>query len=295
MNWNKIINSKKLRFKILDMFSWVPDEPWLKLLYRIKNGYWMDFRNPKTFNEKLQWLKVYGYKPEYIKMVDKYAVKDYVAAVIGSEYVIPTIGVWNNPEEIEWNKLPQKFVLKTTHGGGSCGVVICKDKDELDKNKAISELNVSMSFNVGNSFREHPYIGVQKRVLAEILLEVSGHKDLEDYKFFCFNGLVRFFKVDFGRFTEHRANYYTPDCRMLPYGEVACPPDPAASISFPSNLTEMIILAEKLSANIPFLRVDLYNVNGKIYFGELTFYPAGGLSKWTDQKWDEEIGEMLRL
>ena len=119
--------------------------------------------------------------------------------------------------------------------------------------------------------------------------------DLRDYKFFCFNGKVRFFKVDFGRFVEHRANYYLPDCKLLPYGEMVCPPDPTAEIQMPDNLDRMIELAEKLSAGIPFLRVDLYNVNGRIYFGELTFYPAGGLSRWTDDKWDQEIGEMLEL
>lgn len=119
--------------------------------------------------------------------------------------------------------------------------------------------------------------------------------DLRDYKFFCFNGKVRFFKVDFGRFTEHRANYYSPDCELLPYGEVICPPDPDASVQMPPNLNKMIELAEKLSTGIHFLRVDLYNVNGRIYFGELTFYPAGGLSRWTDDRWDREIGELLKI
>lgn len=119
--------------------------------------------------------------------------------------------------------------------------------------------------------------------------------DLRDYKFFCFNGRVRFFKVDFGRFTEHRANYYSPDCKLLPYGEIVCPPDPEANVQIPSNLNEMIVLAEKLSEGIPFLRVDLYNVKGRIYFGELTFYPAGGLSRWTDDRWDREIGELLKI
>ena len=119
--------------------------------------------------------------------------------------------------------------------------------------------------------------------------------DLRDYKFFCFNGNVKFFKVDFGRFTEHHANYYSTDGKLLPYGELVCPPKDDASIQLPSNLKEMIVVAQNLSSGIPFLRVDLYNVNGKIYFGELTFYPASGLSRWTDDKWDREIGDMLEL
>lgn len=434
---NNILNNRDFRFKILSLFNWVPDEPWLKLLYRIKNGYWMDFNNPRTFNEKLQWLKIHGFRPEYTQMVDKYAVKDYVSAKIGKEYVIPTLGVWDSPDDIDWEILPNKFVLKTTHGGGGNGVVICTDKTTFDKDSAIKKLRNSIQ-TTGIPYREHPYDNVPPRIIAEEMLEneqgkpsdladykfycfngepvycqvirdrstketidfydmewnhmpfvglnpeckngvtpvpcpsnlddmkrvccvlakdipfaridlyevkekeyfgeitffpaggfgtfepsewniklgdllslegVSGggivriegdtatiaEPDLRDYKFFCFNGKVRFFKVDFGRFTEHRANYYSPDCRLLPYGEVACPPDPDATIQMPSNLDKMIELAEKLSAGIPFLRVDLYNVNGRIYFGELTFYPAGGLSRWTDDKWDREIGDFLTL
>lgn len=440
MDYKKIISSKELRFRLLSAFQWVPDEPWLKLLFRIKNGHWMDFKNPTTFNEKLQWLKVHDRNPEYTKMVDKYAVKDYVSEKIGVEYVIPTLGVWNKPEDIEWDKLPDEFVLKTTHGGGSNGVVICKDKSKLDKQKAVEQLNNGMLLT-GIPFREHPYDNVPKRVIAEQLLKVEGSikkdledykfycfngepqycqvirdrstqetidfydmnwnhmpfvglnpeckngktpvpcptnledmkrvcrelakdipfaridlyevngkeyfgeitlypaggfgtftpsewnmklgdllklegefrggdncliindivnvypidNDLRDYKFFCFNGKVRFFKVDFGRFIEHRANYYNPDCQLLPYGEVVCPPDPDANVEIPSNISKMVELAEILSAGIPFLRVDLYNLNGHIYFGELTFFPASGLSKWTDDKWDKEMGDLLVL
>lgn len=290
-----IFKGKGLGFCILDLFYWVPDVLWLKLLFRVKNGYWMDFKNPKSFNEKLQWLKVYGFHPEYTSLVDKYSVKDYVTKKIGSEYVIPTLGVWNKPEDIDWGRLPNRFVLKTTHGGGSCGVVICGDKNTIDKKKAIDELNVSMGFTVGKAFREHPYVGVKKRVIAEEMLAVNSNGDLYDYKFFCFNGKVRFFKIDFGRFTHHRANYYSIDGKLLPYGEECCPPDPMAKIEIPSNIKSMIKVAEKLAENISFVRVDLYNIKGKIYFGELTFYPASGLSKWTSPEWDKEIGEMLSI
>ena len=180
MNYASIISSKELRFKILDLFSWVPDEPWLKLLYRIKNGYWMDFRNPKTFNEKLQWLKVHGFRPEYTQMVDKYGVKDYVTKKIGAEYVIPTLGVWDKPEDIDWDKLPKEFVLKTTTGGGGFGVWIVKDKNTFDCEKFTKEVYERYP-NIGkpqqthkNAFREHPYDGVQERIIAEELLKVDG-------------------------------------------------------------------------------------------------------------------------
>lgn len=301
MDYRKIISSKELRFKILDMFGWVPDEPWLKLLYRIKNGYWMDFKNPKSFNEKLQWLKIHGFRPEYTQMVDKFEVKDYVAKIIGAEYVIPTLGVWNNPEDINWAELPNEFVLKTTAGGGGFGVWMVKDKNVFDRELFSKEVYARYP-NIGKPhkkhidvFREHPYDGVRERILAEEMLIVDSKEDLRDYKFFCFNGKVRFFKVDFDRYTEHRANYYNTDGVLLPYGEVVCPPNPDAKIELPSNLSEMVELAEKLSVDIPFLRVDLYNLHGHIYFGELTFFPASGLSKWTNDKWDSEIGEMLSI
>ena len=287
--------NKKKRFMMLGLFGWVPDKPWLKFLYRIKNGCWMDFNDPCSFNEKLQWLKVYGIRPEYTKMVDKYTVKDFVAARVGDEYVIPTLGVWDKTDDIELDSLPNEFVLKTTHGGGGYGVVICENKDSFDRRNAIKSLNESMSFSVGNAYREYPYLGVQKRIIAEALIKPENGGDLRDYKFFCFNGTPRFFKIDFDRQTNHKANYYSLDGKLLPYGEVVCPPDPNADIEIPSNLSKMIHVAQQLSKGIPFVRVDLYNVDGHVYFGELTFFPASGLAKWTDKKWDKEIGEMLEL
>lgn len=287
-------SKKELRFKILSLFSWIPDKPWLLLLYRIKNGYWMDMDNPKTFNEKLQWLKIHDRKPEYTQMVDKLDVKNYVAKRIGEEYVIPTFAVWDDADSIAWEELPKRFVLKTTNGGGGTGVIICQDKERLDKQAAIKSLKDSLVLT-GIPYREHPYDGVKKRIMAEALLEDPEGDDLRDYKFFCFNGVVKFFKVDFGRYVEHRANYYSVDAKLLPYGEKVCPPDPSADIKMPPNLNEMITLAESLSKGIQFLRVDLYNVGGQIFFGELTFFPASGLSKWTDFRWDKEIGNMLTL
>lgn len=278
--------------------KWLPDETYLKLLYRFKMGHRLDLQNPKTFTEKLQWLKLYNRKPEYTKMVDKYAVKQYVADRIGKEYIIPTIGVWNKPEDIEWDSLPNQFVLKTTHGGGGGGVVICKDKTSFDQDKAISKLKESLDSSIYTGLREWPYKNVPKRIIAEKFMaptKSSVLTDLLDYKFFCFNGKVMFFKVDFGRFIEHHANYYSPEGELLDFGEVAFPPNPVYQITLPSNLNKMISLAERLSENEPFLRVDFYNVNGKIYFGELTFYPASGLGKWTTDEADKEIGSYLIL
>lgn len=283
---------------VKNFFAWLPDKLYLSLRYHFKMGRWIDWKNPKTFTEKIQWLKVYNRKPVYTTMVDKYAVKQYVSNLIGREFIIPTLGVWDRAEDIEWDSLPEQFVLKTTHGGGSGGVVICKNKFEFDRCAAIAKLNESMSSDIYSNLREWPYKNVRKRILAEKLIafgKESVSTELWDYKFFCFNGEVRFFKVDFGRFVEHHANYYSPDGKLLDFGEADFAPVPCAGIVLPKNLKEMVVLAEQLSKGESFLRVDLYNVDGKIYFGELTFYPAGGMGKWTSDDVDRELGEYLRL
>lgn len=287
---------------VRNFLLWLPDAIYLKLLYRFKMGHRLDLKNPHTFTEKIQWLKLYNRKPEYTTMVDKYAVKQYVANIIGEEYIIPTLGVWDKPEDIDWDSLPNQFVLKTTHGGGGCGVVICKDKTTFDKASAIAKLKESMASDIYSGLREWPYKNVPKRIIAEKFMapekspdSVLKSSELLDFKFFCFNGKVRFFKVDFGRFVEHHANYYSPEGDLLEFGEQGLEPDPNYPIELPDNLKEMISLAEKLSANEPFLRVDLFNVNGRIFFGELTFYPASGMIPWTTEEADKEIGKYLKL
>lgn len=278
------------------------DALYLKLLYFFEmRGKILHLKNPKSFNEKLQWLKIYDYKPEYTKLVDKLAVKDYVESRIGNKLIIPTLSVWDSVEEIDWDSLPNQFVLKTTHGGGGCGVIVCTDKTKLDKIKAKKKLKESMHTDTGQTYRERPYLNVPRKILAEkyiaeqIINNSETKADLPDYKFFCFNGKVKFFKIDFGRFVEHHANYYLPNGDLLPFGEVSCKPDPNHMVNMPNNLSEMIHLSETLSANYKFLRVDLYNVNGKIYFGEFTLYPAASMGAFTPEEWDEKLGRMLVL
>ena len=278
------------------------DALYLKVLFFFEmRGKILHLKNPKSFNEKLQWLKIYDYKPEYTKLVDKLAVKNYVESRVGDEYIIPTLAVWDSVEDIDWDSLPNQFVLKTTHGGGGCGVIVCSDKTKFDKIKAKNKLKKSMRTNAGQTYREKPYLNVPRKIIAEkyiadqVISNSENSADLRDYKFFCFNGKVKFFKIDFGRFVEHHANYYSPNGDLLPFGEVACKPDPNHVENMPSNLSEMIRLAETLSANYKFLRVDLYNVNGKIYFGELTFYPAAGMGAFIPEEWDEKLGNLLAL
>lgn len=272
-----------------------PDKQFLKLKFRWTMGEKLDLKNPKTFNQKLQWLKLYNRKPEYTTMVDKYAVKEYVANIIGEEHIIPTLGVWNSIDEIDWNALPNQFVLKTTHGGGGGGVVICKDKATFDKDRAKQKLQNSQNSDIYINFREWPYKNVPRRIIAEQYMTDESSIELKDYKFFCFNGKVECFKVDFDRFIEHKANYYNRDAELLPFGEECCMPDFNRIFDKPKNFDRMISLAEKLAQNIPFVRIDFYNSNGKIFFGEITFFPAAGMGKFVPGIWDLKLGELIYL
>ncbi len=283
--------------RILRKFTWLfpTDVSYLKLLYWLKMGKRLDLDNPKTFNEKLQWLKLYDRNSKYHTMVDKYAVKDYVASVIGKQYVIPNLGVWESASEIEWDKLPNQFVLKATHSGGGGAVFVCKDKHTFNGERASLLLqNVLERADLYKSNIEWAYKDIPHRIIAEECLVDSGG-DLRDYKFFCFNGKVEFVKVDFGRFVEHHANYYDTSWNLQCFGEVVCPPVFEHEEDKPQNFDQMLDLASKLSAGIPFLRVDLYNIKGQIFFGELTFYPASGFGPFIPDEYDKIIGDMLYL
>ena len=274
-------NPRHILFALLHRMPWLirNDEKYLSALYRLNFGVKPNFVHPTKFSEKIQWLKLNDHNPLYTTLVDKLRVKEYVAKRIGAEYVIPIIAEWDAPSDINWDALPEQFVIKTNHDGGGHGVVICNDRSTLSIHSALSELNHSFyrsSYMVG---REWPYKNVEKKVFAEQFVSDS-HGELRDYKFFCFNGSVRCFKIDYNRQINHQANYYDPQGHLLMYGETAYPFNPDAEISIPENIKEMITLAEKLADGLPFVRIDLYNVDGRIYFGEFTFYPAGGMSRW---------------
>ena len=271
------------------------DKKFLKIKFRLEMGQKLDLENPKTFNEKLQWLKMYNRKPEYTTMVDKYAVKEYVANIIGKEYIIPTLGVWNCVNEIEWDALPNQFVLKTTHGGGGGGVVICKDKSTFDKEKAKKTLQKSLDSDIYWNYREWPYKDVPKRIIAEQFMSNNG-KDLEDYKIHSFNGEPKFILVCSNRYGKGAMidDFYTPEWELMDVRRPGHPKSEKASKA-PEQLELMLELSRTLSKEIPFLRTDFYIIDNKIYFGELTFFPASGMSKFEPQDWDYKFGEWLVL
>ena len=270
----------------------VSDEFFLKVAFRLRVGYWPDFDQPRSYNEKLQWLKLHDKHPEYTQMVDKVAAKDYVTGIVGEKYIIPTIGVWNSVEEIEWDKLPGQFVLKASHDSG--GVVVCKDKSKLDIELAKYKLRGAGKKDYTKYTKEYPYYDVPHRFIAEQYMEDESGFELKDYKFFCFDGEPRFLFVATGR-QQHdtRFDFYDLEFNHLPV--LNGHPNADLWPTKPQNYNEMLDVAAKLSQGIPHVRVDLYNINGKIYFGELTFFHWSGMTPFDPREWDFKFGEYLKF
>lgn len=286
---------KKFCLAILTHFgTWLPDALYLKIMFRLKMGYRLDLNTPKTFNEKLQWLKLYNRKSEYTKMVDKYEAKKIAERILGKEYVIPTLGVWDRFEDIDFSTLPDRFVLKTTNGGGGGGVVICRGKNNLDKLSAAEHLNISLRTSIYKHLKEWPYKNVKPRILAEEY-KVDESGELRDYKFYCFNGEPKVFLVASERFSGHRTyfDYFDMDGNHLPFtqGGMNNPTTPM----LPPTFEEMKQAAKKLSQGIPHVRIDLYSVDDKVYFGEFTFFDSSGFEKFTPNEWDEIFGSWMNL
>lgn len=280
---------KRILYCFLNLF---PDKLFIQLKFFKNFHRFPKLKEPRTFNEKLQWLKLYDRNPYYTKLVDKYEVKNIVSELIGEEYIIPTLDVWDNANDIDFDSLPDKFVLKATHDSGR--VIICKDKAKLDKEWAREEMEKSLKRDFYALTREWPYKDVPRRIIAEAFIEDESG-DLKDYKFFCFNGEAKFFKVDFDRFVGHKANYYNLDWEIQPFEEVVCPSDKTQHHAKPLNFDKMAKLAGILSQELPFVRVDLYNTNGRIYFGEITFFPNSGMGKFNPLDADVELGELIKL
>lgn len=278
----------------------IPDKMYLKLQYRATMGKKLDLKDPKSINEKLQWMKLYDRKPEYTTMVDKYAVKSYVAERIGQEYIIPTLGVWDRVEDIDFDALPNQFVLKCTHDSG--GLVVCRDKAKLNIEEAKNKLRKSLNNNFYYDYREWPYKNVHRRIMAEKYMEEKPSADatvphgLTDYKFYCFNGEPGLVLVTKGLEDHATAaiSFLSTDWQFAPYYRSDYKPFSELPPK-PQKLDHMLELARKLSANHDFLRVDLYEIDGKVYFSELTFFPGAGIMPFADYKYDLQIGNMLQL
>ncbi len=272
----------------------IPDKIYLKIIYKIKLKKKLNLKNPKTFNEKLQWLKIYNRNDIYTKMVDKYEAKRFVSEIIGNEYIIPTIGIFDKWDEIDFEKLPDKFVIKCTHDSG--GIVVCTSKKELNICMAKEKIDKSLKQNYFYSGREWPYKNVKPRIIIEKFMEDDSGEPIKDYKFFCFNGEPKIMYMSEGLDNHETASmsFYDMDFKLL-----SCKRKDYKLLNYipkkPITFEKMKEYSKLISSNIPHLRVDWYEVNGKLYFGEATFFTNSGFIPFEDEKWDIKLGKMIEL
>lgn len=282
-------------FRILRKVGLVSDKVFLKNQYRCQMGEKLDLDDPVSFNQKLQWLKLYDRQNKYSLMVDKSTAKEFVRTILGDNCIIPTYGVYDSVDSIDYSALPEKFVIKATHGSGNHDVIICKDKSALDLNVVRKRMKKSLSHNCYSSTAEWVYKNIKPRILIEKLLEDPNQDDIMDYKFMCFNGCVKCICVCTDRNSKDgmKMTIYDRDWNVLPFERSH--PSEKTPVKKPVCLEKMITMAEQLSKGISFLRVDFYEVCGKIFFGEMTFYPASGLGKFQPAEWDNILGSWLVL
>ncbi|EYE87682.1 glycosyl transferase [Fervidicella metallireducens AeB] len=271
----------------------VPDKLYLRLQYKNFTGKKLDLNNPQTFNEKLQWLKLYDRNPLYTQLVDKYEVRKYIAETIGEEYLIPLIGVWDKFEDIDFSKLPNQFVLKPNHTSGN--IFICKDKSKIDYVELRKEVNMWLKRRYYWVHREWPYKNVKPRIICEKYMVDESSVELKDYKFMCFNGEVKCSFVCLNRYSSNGLNvdFYDMDWNPMPFERHYA--SSGTVITKPKNFDKMVKFAEKLSKDMSFVRVDFYETNGQLYFGELTFYPGSGFEEFTPESYDYLLGSWIKL
>ena len=274
--------------------KYLPDKLFMQITYKKRFGKKINFKHPSTFNEKMNWLKLYDRKPIYTTLVDKYEVKKEIASLLGEDLIIPTLGIYDDVNKIDLDSLPDCFVMKCTHDSG--GVSVCKSKKEYDFCQEKKKIANNLNKNFYELNREWPYKDIQPRVIIEKYLD-PGDEDLYDYKFFVFNKVCKCFKIDFNRTTNHHANYYDMEQRLLPFGEVICPPVMEKNLPMPESFSIMRDKAELIAStyDIPFVRVDYYSVGNKPYFGEITLYPFGGFGRFEPNEWDDILGSWLIL
>ncbi|MBR6622307.1 MAG: glycosyl transferase [Ruminococcus sp.] len=293
----KFLLSRDYRFILFSakgMSVNIPSKDFISKMYKIKIGKKLNLAKPHTYTEKLQWLKLYDQRPEYTIMVDKCAAKEYVASKIGEQYIIPTIGIWNSPDEIDFSSLPEKFVIKCNHNSG-LGMYICHDKNKMNISKVKRDLKKGMAQDYYLTGREWPYKNVKRRIIAEKYMEDSTYKELRDYKFFTFNGVPKILYITQGRGADGAtvADFFDMDFNHLPltidHDMAETPPDK------PECFDEMKRLAAILSEGTPQLRVDFYEVDRKVYFGEMTFFHCSGFEAFHPNEWDKIFGEWVTL
>lgn len=297
MGQNKIISVlKRPQYLFLMLghrgfFKWMNDETYLKIAYWCKMDKRLDLKHPTTYNEKLQWLKLNDRNPEYASLVDKYEVRKFIEKTIGEDYLIPLLGIWDSIDEIDFDKLPNQFVLKCTHDSG--GLVICRDKEKLDIEKAKKKLKKSLRHNYYWGQREWIYKSIKPRIIAEKYMVDESKKELKDYKFFCFDGAVKAMFIATDRGIDTRFDFFDLEFNHMPFMQHY--PNSNKPIRKPKGFEKMIGLAKVLSEGFPHVRVDFYDINGEVYFGEMTFFHFSGWEKFEPEKYDQLFGSWLEL
>lgn len=294
---NKYISNQEYRLRVnskLGLYNNMDDKKFIEKMFKATMDYPLNLENPKSFNEKLQWLKLYDRNPLYTKLVDKYKVREYISEKIGEDYLIPLLGVWDDPEEIDFDSLPNKFVLKCNHNSG-LGMCICTDKSKIDIKKVKNELKSGLAQNYYLNGREWPYKNVSRKIICEKYMTDETGKNLRDYKFYCFDGEPKLVGIyqDRNSDKETTGDFFDMNFEWvdLKFGM----PNALNKPQKPQKFQEMIKIAEILSEGMPEVRVDLYISNNKIYFGELTFFDGGGFDKIEPLEWDYKLGSWIKL
>lgn len=271
------------------------DETYLRIKYRIVHGRKLNLTTPRTFSEKLQWLKLYNHQPEYVVLVDKIKVKEWVAEKIGTEYIIPTIAIYDKAEDIDFNALPDKFVIKCNHNSGK-GMYICKNKSSINVNKVRKALKSGLKEDYFITSREWPYKDVPRKILVEQFMKNGVDLELADYKFFCFDGSPKYCQVIKDRTTNETIDFFDMDWKHQPFiGLTSGVKHSNTEIPRPRQFDLMKKIVSTLASGMSFSRIDLYDVNGKVYFGEITFFPASGSGEFYPDEWNNIIGDLLTL
>lgn len=291
LDYKKLIKNREFRLQLIKLLSFVPSAPYLKMVYRIKTGEKLHLKNPVGFNEKLNWLKLNHIHPEYTQLVDKLAVRDYIREKIGEDYLFPLLGSWDSFDDIDFDALPDKFVLKCNHDSGS--VKLITDKSKMDKAALKAFFERRLAMNAYCLGREYPYKDVPPKMMAEAFMEAPDGGGINDYKFFCFQGKPKLLFVATDRATDVRFDFFDMDFQHLDIVNIH--EQSGKEIQKPSCFEEMKSLAETLSQGMEFVRIDLYEIGGRVYFGEFTFFHGGGFYLFHPAHWEKDLGDLLPL
>ena len=291
IDYKKVIKNRELRLKLISFLSFVPDELYIKIVYKIKTGKRLNLKNPQTFNEKLNWLKLHGKREEYTDLADKLKAREYISKTLSPDYLFPLLGVWDSFEEIDFDALPESFALKCNHDSGS--VKLIADKTKADK-KALSKFfKGRLSINPYYLGREYPYKNIKPKIIAEEFMKSSDGKGIRDYKYFCFNGEPRLMFVASDREADVKFDFFDMDFNHLDIYNI----HPNAEIvpERPQSFEKMKELCRILTKGMPFVRLDLYEIDSRVYFGEFTFFHGGGFYEFFPDEWNKKLGDLIDI